>query len=186
MLYTVELNFADPGRETDWNAWYETYLAKLLTLPGLDTAQRFRAVAPGAQHWEYLALYSVASLDLYGSKAYLEIGGGGNASVRFKQAISRRRNVYAGIDRMPPVTQTGRVVLCEGAPNGFELPDIAFQPLKAATGRRQAGATSFDGEPVRRALALTDAATVDRLDLTAIDGLAVYAPITPWNSATDT
>jgi hypothetical protein len=177
MLYTVELNFNDPEREIEWNAWYETYLAALLTLPGLDTAQRFRALTPGAQHWEYLALYTIASLDLYESKAYLNIGGGGNASASFRQAISRRRNVYTGIERMPPVTKTGRVLLCENAPNGFELPDILFHPLEAASGPRQAGASAFDGEPVRRALALTDAANVDRLALCDIDGLAVYAPI---------
>jgi hypothetical protein len=165
MLYTVELNFNDPEREIEWNAWYETYLAALLTLPGLDTAQRFRALTPGAQHWEYLALYTIASLDLYESKAYLNIGGGGNASASFRQAISRRRNVYTGIERMPPVTKTGRVLLCENA------------PLEAASGPRQAGASAFDGEPVRRALALTDAANVDRLALCDIDGLAVYAPI---------
>jgi hypothetical protein len=178
LLYTVELNFNDPDRESEWNAWYETYLAALLTLPGLDTAQRFRAVSPGAQHWEYLALYTIASLDLYESEAYLKIGGGGNASARFRQAISRRRNVYTGIKRMPPVTKTGRVLLCEDAPNGFELPDILFHPLEAATGRRQAGASAFDGVLVRRALALTDAPNVDRLGLSDIDGLAVYAPIT--------
>jgi hypothetical protein len=178
MIYIVELNFSDPARETEWAAWYETYLKKLVALPGLNTAQRFKAVAPGAQQWAYLALYSIASLNLYDTDAYRNIGGGGNASARFKKSITRRRNVYAGIERMPLVTETGRVLLCEDAPEGFDLPDTLFRPLEAATGRRQAGASEFDGEPARRALAVSDAATVDRLDLTAIDGLAVYAPIT--------
>ncbi len=178
MIYVVELNFSGSGREVEWNAWYETYLRKLVTLDGLETAQRFRAVSPDAQHWEYLALYSIASLDMYDSEAYRNIGGGGGASIHFKESISRRRNVYTGIDHMPAVTETGRILLCEDAPDGFDLPDILFRPLEAATGRRQAGASEFDGEPVRRALAVTDAATVDRLDLASIDGLAVYAPIT--------
>jgi hypothetical protein len=178
VIYTVELNFSDPAREDEWNAWYETYLAQLVSLPGLDTAQRFRAVAPGAQHWEYLALYSVASLDVYESEAYRSIGGGGNASVRFKDALSRRRNIYAGIERVPEVTGAGRVLLCEDAPRGFDLADILFLPLEAAAGRRRAGATELDGEPAQRAIAVTDADTVDRLDLTASGGLAVYTPIT--------
>ena len=42
MIYTVELNFSDPARTGEWNAWYESYLKKLITLPGLSTAQRFR------------------------------------------------------------------------------------------------------------------------------------------------
>ncbi len=43
MIYKVELSFSDPAREDEWNAWYETYLAQLVSLPGLSTAQRHRA-----------------------------------------------------------------------------------------------------------------------------------------------
>lgn len=105
MIYVVELNFNGSDREIEWHAWYETYLRKLVTLDGLETAQRFRAVAPDAQHWEYLALYSITSLDMYDSEAYRNIGGGGAASIHFKDSISRRRNVYAGIEHMPAVTK---------------------------------------------------------------------------------
>lgn len=177
MIYTVELNFTDPAT-ADWHTWYETYLKQLVTLPGLSTAQRFRAVTKDARRWEYLALYSLASLDVYDSDAYRAIGGGGNASKAFHHAITRRRNVYRGIERMPEVTGEARVLLCEDAPHGIDLPDILFTPLETASGPRQAGATRLDGEPARRAIAITDATTVERLDLAAIDGLAVYAPIT--------
>jgi hypothetical protein len=178
MIYTVELNFSDPARADEWNAWYETYLVQLVSLPGLNTAQRFRAVVPGEQHWEYLAVYSLESLDVYTTDAYRNIGGGGNASLQFKGVISWRRNVYAGIERFPEVTAGRRVLLCEDAPCGFDLGDVLFLPLEAAAGRQKAGASELDGEPARRAIAVTDAAIVDRLDLTAIDGLAVYAPVT--------
>jgi hypothetical protein len=179
VIYTVELNFNDPAREDEWNAWYETYLAQLVSLPGLSTAQRFRALAPGAQRWEYLAMYSVASLDVFASEAYRGIGGGGNASLRFKEAIRRRRNVYAGIDRFPEVTDSSRVLLCEDEPHGFDLSDCLFLPLQTSTGRRRkAGATELDGEPSRRAMAVIDAGIVERLHLIGTEGLAVYAPIT--------
>lgn len=178
MIYTVELNFSDAAREDEWNAWYETYLAQLVSLPGLSTAQRFRALAPGTQGWQYLALYSVVSLDVFDSEAYRRIGGGGNASVRFKAAIHRRRNVYAGIERFPEVTAMGRVLLCEEAPHGFDLPDCLFLPLEVATGRRKAGATELDGEPARRAIAVIDAQTMQQPNPIATHGLAVYVPIT--------
>lgn len=178
MIYTVELNFSDPAREDEWNAWYETYLAQLVSLPGLSTAQRFRAVTPGAQPWDYLALYSLASLDVFESDAYRQIGGGGNASARFKDAIRRRRNVYMGIERIPAVTDSGRVVLCEDAPSGLDLDDCLFIPLEVAAGRRQAGATELDGEPVRRAIAIIGAETVNPHRMRATEELAVYAPIT--------
>lgn len=178
MLYTVELNFSDAGRADEWNAWYETYLKKLITLPGLTTAQRFRAVEKTAQKWEYLALYSVASLDVYATDAYRAIGGGGQASLHFKGLITRRRNVYEGVARMPEVTGEGRVLLCEDAPHGLDLPDVMFVPLRAASGRQKAGLTELDGEPAQRALAVTDAGTVARLGLVRRAGLAVYAPVT--------
>ena len=178
MIYSVELNFSDPDRETEWNAWYETYLVQLVSLHGLNTAQRFRAVAPETVTWEYLALYSLDSLDVYESEAYRNIGGGGVASRKDTESISRRRNVYEGIDRFPEVTETGRILYCEDAPRGFDLADILFLPFQAATGRRKAGASEIDGQPERRAIAISDAATVERLNLTAMDGLAVYAPIT--------
>ena len=44
MIYTVELNYSDPATTKEWNAWYETYLRQLVSLDGLDTAQRFQAV----------------------------------------------------------------------------------------------------------------------------------------------
>jgi len=153
-------------------------LAQLVSLPGLNTAQRFRAVAPETVTWEYLALYSIETLDVYESEAYRNIGGGGNASLRFKDAITRRRNVYEGIERVPSVSEDGRILLCEDAPFGFDLADILFLPLSAAAGRRRAGATELTGSPERRAIAVCDASVVDRVDLTRNAGLAVYAPIT--------
>lgn len=178
MIYTVELNFSDSDRADEWNAWYETYLAQLVRVPGLDTAQRFRAVTPGAQTWDYLAIYSIRSLDLFASEAYLSIGGGGNASFLYKDAISRRRNVYDGIERFPQITAESNVVFCEDAPYGFDLDDILFQPLTAAADRRKAGATELDGAPVRRTIAVTSTAVAARHDLVTMDGAAVYAPFT--------
>ena len=178
MIYTVELNFSDPGREVEWNAWYEAYLTQLVSLPGLTTAQRFRALTPETPAWAYLAIYSVASLAVFASDAYRGIGGGGQASRRFREAIRRRRNVYAGIARFPAISAAGCVVLGDGTSPLKELPDCLFVPLEAASGRRQAGATELDGEPLHRAIAVITQETVDRLNLTVTEGLAVYTPIT--------
>ncbi len=178
LIYSVELNFSEPSREMEWHAWYETYLMKLVSLDGLDTAQRFRAVSPERANWEYLALYSLHSLDVYESDAYRKMGGGGNASSSYRGAIIRRRNVYNGIARMPEVRENGRILYCEDAPTGLDLPNTLFVPLVAASGPRQAGATSLDGTPERRSIALTDEATLETLNFTEIDGIVVYKPIT--------
>ena len=178
----VELNFADPTREQEWNTWYGTYLSQLVSLPGLSTAQRFRAVVPGSQLWTYLALYSLDSLEVFESEAYHHMGGGGRASAPFKEAIRRRRNVYTGIERLPEVTDSGRVLLGESTRPDFDLADCLFLSLASASGRRQAGATELDGEPSQRTIAITTAETLDRLQLRATGGLAIYAPITHRHS----
>ncbi len=180
MIYTVELNYSDASTTTEWNSWYETYLRQLVSLDGLDTAQRFQAVEKGAQFWEHLALYTVPNLDVYDTDAYRAIGGGGNASKAFHHAISRSRNVYDGVARMPDVPETHRVLLCEDAAQGIDLPGILFVPLTAGAGNQQAGATKIDEQPERRAIALVDATSVNRQNLTAIEGLAVYRPITGY------
>ena len=180
MIYTVELNYSDNSTKLAWGEWYEAYLQQLVSLDGLDTAQRFQAICKSSQFWEFLAVYTVSSLDVYDTVAYHSIGGGGNASKAFHHAISRRRNVYAGVTRMPAVPGTARLLLCENMPHGFDLPGISFVPLILGTGNRQAGATKIDGQPKKRAIAVAKADTVDHLGLTAIDGLAVYAPITRY------
>ena len=109
MIYTVELNFSDPKRTGEWNAWYESYLKKLITLPGLSTAQRFRAVEKDAQHWEYLALYSIVSLAVYETDAYRKIGGGGQASLHYKGLITRRREaLFASREGLRPARRVQR------------------------------------------------------------------------------
>lgn len=180
MIYTVELNYSDSSTADAWSAWYETYLRQLVSLDGLETAQRFRAAAPDTQTWEYLAIYTVPNLDVYETEAYRAIGGGGNASKAFHHAITRRRNVYDGVERMPEVSADMRIVLCEDALYGLGQSDVLFVPLKAGAGNQQAGATKIDGTPERRSIALTDAATATRLDLAHVEGLAVYAPITAY------
>jgi hypothetical protein len=57
-----------------FTGWYEEeHLPKLVAVPGIDAARRFRAVGgalaePGRQR--YLALYEFASLELLGTEAW--------------------------------------------------------------------------------------------------------------------
>jgi hypothetical protein len=81
MIYMVEIDFSAPDHSPEWNAWWDWYngnLPLIVTVPGVDTAQRLEATAPGAPR--YLAIYTVAGPDVFESQAYLSIGGGGTAS----------------------------------------------------------------------------------------------------------
>ena len=95
MIYMVDHVFADPATEPAWHEWYAGYLRKLDSVPGIHTAQRFKAV--GCTPSRYLAMYSVDSADVYTSEAYKAIGGGGSQSARFHPAYQLwTRNLFDG------------------------------------------------------------------------------------------
>jgi hypothetical protein len=106
MIYMVDHVFADPAVEPAWHAWYSAYLRKLVAVPGLHTAQRFKAIGCTPR---YLAMYSIDSADVYASDAYRNMGGGGSQSAAFHHAYALwTRNLFDRVgrsrdDRLPPV-----------------------------------------------------------------------------------
>ena len=74
MIYMVDHVFSDPALEPEWHEWYAGYLRKLLSVPGIHTAQRFKAI--GCTPSRFLAMYSIDSMDVYTSEGYKKIGGG--------------------------------------------------------------------------------------------------------------
>ena len=74
VLYTVRSRFTDPEREEEWNAWYIRHLEKLMAVPGFIAAQRFSSKETVDER-PYLAMYQVASPDVFTSEAYLSIWG---------------------------------------------------------------------------------------------------------------
>ena len=116
MIYMVDHVFADPTLEPAWHEWYSGYLRKLVAVPGIHSAQRFKALdhAPS----RYLAMYSIDSADVYTSAAYKGMGGGGSQSARFHGAYRLwTRNLFDGARReagsptWAPAVQKGERVL---------------------------------------------------------------------------
>ena len=122
MIYIVDHVYNDPATEPDWHAWYAGYLQRLLSVPGLSSAQRFKAV--GRTPSRYLAMYSIESEAVYSSEAYRNIGGGGSQSARFHPAYeSWTRNLFAGADRAPALSASERLLVWDrGAPQA----DVPF------------------------------------------------------------
>ena len=185
MIYMIEIDYADPASEAEWNAWYDTYLRDLVTVPGIETAQRFRGITRAAK--AHLAVYTLASLSVYGEPRYREIGGGGHASAAWRAHIRRRRNLYAGVDRVPEVTAGSVLLVTEDEPRSLGLADILFVPLEivdmkalaAKEGSPLAGQVPFDGEPRRRYVAIAEEGAATRAGLTRSERLAVYRPSSP-------
>src|SRR5215207_1889401 len=115
MLYTVEIDFTNPAEEPAWDAWYHGNLPLMVSaVPGFRTAQRFVKVAGSG--FRFLAAYTLTGPEVFATAAYVAVGGGGTASSRWKQWISRKRNLYSGMDWVPPVGEEGRVILTERPP----------------------------------------------------------------------
>jgi hypothetical protein len=98
----VDHIFSDAAMEPAWHEHYAGYLLKLLGVPGLTTAQRFKAV--DASPPRFLAMYSVSSPAIYDSPEYKAMGGGGSQSARFHGAYQMwTRNLCEGAEFAPEV-----------------------------------------------------------------------------------
>ena len=114
MIYMVDHVFADPALEPAWHEWYSGYLRKLISVPGIHTAQRFKAIRHTPSR--FLAMYSIDSADVYTSTGYKAIGGGGSQSVRFHPAYELwTRNLFDGASRAPAVKDGQRVLVWDSA-----------------------------------------------------------------------
>lgn len=114
MIYMVDHVYAEPATESAWHAWYAEYLRKLVSVPGIHTAQRFKAV--GIAPSRYLAMYSIDSPDVYSSAAYTNMGGGGSQSMRFHHAYTLwTRNLFDGAAEAPLLDAGQRIVVWDAA-----------------------------------------------------------------------
>ncbi len=126
MIYMVEHTFSLPELEDEWNAWYSGNLHVLLSVPGIDSAQRF--CVPGANPPRYMAMYSVSSPKVFDSAAYRDAGGGGTNSVRFRPAYQVWvRNLFADIDEAPEVGTDQCLLTVDAARLPFDLRGVALQ-----------------------------------------------------------
>ena len=109
MIYMVDHVFTDPAQEPAWHAWYDGYLKKLLSVPGIHSTQRFKAI--GETPSRFLAMYSIDSADVYTSEGYKKIGGGGSQSASFHPCYQLwTRNLFDGAVRAPVVSVGQRVI----------------------------------------------------------------------------
>ncbi|HEV8680185.1 MAG TPA: hypothetical protein VGQ90_12485 [Stellaceae bacterium] len=100
MIFTSESGLTDPSRLGEWDAWYLGHLAAMVAVPGITSAQRFRALDDGAP--PSLAMYTVASAAVFESEVYLRTRGMG-PFVSVVDERMHRRNLFDGLDVAPQV-----------------------------------------------------------------------------------
>lgn len=165
MIFTSESRLTDPNRIAAWDAWYLGHLAAMVAVPGITSAQRFRAVDPGPP--PSLAMYSVASPSVFDSEVYRQTRGMG-PFVPVVDERQHRRNLFAGLDAAPEIA-TGAVLLVADralpAPQHEKLVWLRAVALDRSTPYRALGV--FDDVAAARAVASGLGGTV-----------ALYTPIT--------
>ena len=165
MIYMVDHVYTDPNTEPEWHAWYSGYLQKLLSVPGIHSAQRFKAV--GHTPSRYLAMYSIDSADVYTSQGYKNIGGGGSQSARFHPHYQLwTRNLFEGAVSAPVVREGERVLVFDRAEKA------AGQLESRASWVRAVGLHMTTRYRAFIVLGAHDAAP-------AVEGSFIYEPFTP-------
>jgi hypothetical protein len=133
MIYMVDHVYVDPGTEAAWHAWYAEYLQKLVSVPGIHSAQRFKAI--GCAPSRYLAMYSIDSEDIYSSAPYKNMGGGGSQSKRFHYAYALwTRNLFEGAARAPVLDAEQRIIVWDSAEQGVNAPGLTSTVWLKAVG----------------------------------------------------
>lgn len=172
MLYVVEMDFTQPARQAQWDAWYLEHLDALLSVPGFHTAQRFLCLTP----WPapYLAIYTVDAPEVFASAAYRERGGRDSTGEWKPSMVNWDRNLFAGLERAPAVATDQLLLLTEAEPAAVAGSGLAFSWLTVA---------GLDRTVARRGLAVAADAQARR----AADGsgglIRAYRPLLPQRLA---
>jgi len=160
MIFFSESGLTDPARLAAWDEWYLGHLAAMVAVPGVASAQRFRALDAGVP--PSLAMYTVAGPEVFDGEVYRRTRGMGPFLPVVDERL-HRRNLFRGLDAAPEV-KDGRVlaVLDRAAPE----PGGGVVWLEAAGLDRST--------PWRGIAVCPDAAAAHAL------GGAAYAPVTGY------
>lgn len=163
MIFMSQSGITDAAQQAAWDQWYLTHLQIMLTVNGIDSAQRFMLIQ--GQNSPSLALYTVASAEVFQDAYYLSIRGMGE----WLALIDRRyyhRNLFAGLDVAPDVPETSLLLVADR-----EQPE----PMLAGITSTWLEAVALDRTPPYRGIAVVsraDAARLPRVDI------ASYRPVT--------
>lgn len=138
MIYMVDHVYTDPATEPAWNDWYAANIGYLLTVPGVNGVQRFKAI--GQQPSRYLSMYSLSNGDVFRSPEYKQVRGGGTQSVQFHHAYgSWTRNLFDGAKEAPEIRPGQRVFVVDS--------ETSERPLDAPQGLKPLWLKSAPGLP---------------------------------------
>ena len=160
MIFMSQSGLLDPAREREWDAWYVEHLRVMVTVPGISSAQRFTTGSPG--YSPSLAMYSVASADVFADPYYQRVRGMGEW-LPLIDTRHYRRNLFAGLDAAPDVPDGCALVVVDRAP--AELPGLELTWLETV---------GLDRSTPYRGIAVVTRAAAEAL---AGHDVGVYRPV---------
>jgi len=164
MIFFSESGLVEPSRRAEWDEWYRGHLAAMAAVPGVLSAQRFRALDRGPP--PSLAMYTVTSPAVFDSETYLRTRGMG-PWLSLVDPGQHRRNLFDGLDAAPAVPEGGVLVVADRtAPENDE--DLTW--LRSAGLDRST--------PYRGIAVLPDAAAARRITANLGERVALYRPMT--------
>lgn len=110
MIFMSQSGITEPKQQAAWDQWYLAHLQVMLTVDGIDTAQRFELLYGNAS--PSLAIYTIDSPEVFQDAYYLSIRGMG----MWLPLIDRdhyHRNLFAGLDIAPEVPDTGLLLVAD-------------------------------------------------------------------------
>jgi hypothetical protein len=159
----------DSTRESEWDRWYVQHLETMATVPGIASAQRFKTSTAGAP--PSLAMYSVASADVFDDAYYLSVRGMGE----WLALIDRehyKRNLFEGLTRAPEVVDGEFLLVADRQQPDIGRAGIEWKWLKCV---------GIDLSTPYRGIAVAPPAVADRALRQA--GISVYVPATACYTA---
>jgi hypothetical protein len=163
MIFMSQSGITDLARESDWDRWYLSHLEIMVSVPGIGSAQRFKTAT--ADHSPSLAMYSIASADVFQDPYYLSVRGMG-AWLPLIDKNYYRRNLFEGLDRAPEVREGGLLLIADRDEPETDLGGVDWTWLQCV---------GIDRSTPFRGIAVVAHAAADTLRNCDV---AVYAPAT--------
>ena len=165
MIFTSESGLTDPSRIAEWDSWYRGHLAAMAAVPGVGSAQRFRALREGPP--PSLAMYTVSSPAVFDSEIYRRTRGMGPFLSVVDERL-HRRNLFEGLDAAPDVPAGGILLVADRS-----------EPGPAAEGVVWLRAVALDRSVPYRGIAVFPDLAAARAAGAGLGGaVALYAPMT--------
>ena len=136
MIFTSESGLTEPSRRDAWDEWYLGHLAAMAAVPGIASAQRFRALDDGPP--PSLAMYTVASPAVFQNELYVKVRGMGPFVSVVDESV-HRRNLFEGLDEAPRVAVGGILLVADRAAAGPGLTWLRAVGLDRSTPYRGVG-----------------------------------------------